>query len=115
MSVVNSTFVTISCDAVNCGKTVTFAQTQADEAAAIEANPWLSTVRFIQTLDKRALSYCSDQCEVLATGQGLHNKLEPKKIVTVGNQAQVDLAAQAATRAAQATAALKQGSGVQLS
>lgn len=70
-------------------------------------------MRFVQTLDNRKLSYCSDQCEVLATGQGNHNKLEPKKVIS-GNQAQVDLAAQAAQRAAQATQALKQGSGVTL-
>lgn len=114
MPVVNSVFVTIGCDALGCTRSATWAQTKEDEEAAFQLNPWLNTVRFISTLDKRNLSYCSDECEIKGSGTGVHNKLEPKKIVPGVNQAQVDLAARAAQQAATATAALKQGTGVTL-
>ena len=113
MSTIVTSYVTISCDAEGCGKTATFNQTQEAENEAIKDNPWLNTVRFVQTMDKRKVQYCSDACEVLATGQGLHNPLEPKKIVP-GNQRDVNLAAQAAETAAKAQAAMKAGTGIQV-
>jgi len=113
LSTIVTSYVTISCDAEGCGKTATFNQTQEAEAEAIKANPWLTTVRFVTTMDKRKLNYCSDACEVSASGKGQHNPLEPKKIVA-GNERDVNLAAQAAAAAAKAEAAMKAGTGIQV-
>jgi hypothetical protein len=66
------------------------------------------------TNQQRKLVYCSDECEAKGIATGAHNKLEPKKIIHTGNQAQVDMAAKAAQQAAEATAKLKQGQGVTL-
>jgi len=115
MSVVQSAFVTFSCDGPECGKTATFAATQEDRQLAVTNNPWLNAMRFVKTGDGREVSYCSDECEINAVSAGAHNRLEPKRIVDAAGQAQVNLAAEAAKRAAQATAALKAGAGVQLS
>ena len=115
MSVVQSQFVTFSCDGPECGKATTFAATQEDQKVAVISNPWLNGMRFIKTADGREVAYCSDECEVKAVATGAHNKLEPKRIVDATGQAQVNLAAEAAKRAANATAALKAGAGVQLS
>jgi len=101
-------FVTISCDAPECPSTATFAQTAEGEAAAIQANPWLTSVRFVNTPDQRKYIYCSDECEINATGLGQHNK---KQIVAPTGPNTVDLEAQAAARAKAATEALKSGQG----
>lgn len=111
MTTVISSFATVSCDG-ECGKTVTFAQTQEGEKEAFDSNAWLNGMRMVQTIDKRQFSYCSDECEIKAVSSGAHNKVE-KKIIT-GNQSQVDLAAKAAHAAAQATQAMKSGAGIQI-
>jgi len=111
--VVESKFLTFSCDAPECGKAITFAATQEDHKAALASNPWLTTMRFIKAAGKE-VSYCSDECEIRAVATGAHNPVEPKLIVDTANQAQINLAAEAAKRAANATAALKAGAGVQL-
>lgn len=112
MSTVIVSFATVSCDG-DCGKSVTFAQTPLEEKAAFDTHAWLNSMRIIQTMDKRQFSYCSDECEIKASGTGVHNKLEPKTIVA-GNQSQIDLAARAEHIAAQATKAMKSGSGIQV-
>lgn len=111
MTTLAVSFVTISCDGT-CGKTATFAQTQEEETQAAKDHPWLNTIRIIQTRDKRQFSYCSDQCEIEATGSGVHNKLEEKKIATSVNQSHIDFAARAAHIAAEANKALKSGAGI---
>jgi hypothetical protein len=112
--VVESTFVTISCDGAGCGKSVTFARTKEDQQQAQKDSPWMVHTRHVRTPDGREISYCSDECEIKAAGTGIHNIPEQKRIVPDANQAQVNLAAEAAKRAAQATAALKAGQGVQV-
>lgn len=111
MSSFSVSFVTISCD--QCDKNATFAQTQEDEKEAVVKNPWLDTVRIVQTRDKRQFLYCSDECEIKATSKGTHNKQEQKKIVP-GNASQIDLAARAEHIARQATQAMKAGSGIEV-
>lgn len=112
--VVESKFVTFSCDAPECGKAATFAATKEDKQVAVLNNPWLNSMRFITTSSGLQVSYCSDECEIKAVSSGAHNPQEPKRIVDATNQAQINLAAEAAKRAASATAALKSGAGVQL-
>jgi hypothetical protein len=114
LSTIINSFITITCDGP-CLKTITFPQTQEGEQEALQANPWLNTLRFVQTSDNRKFSYCSDECEAKGLGTGQHNKLEPKKIVQAGGQQAVEMAAQAAARSRQATEALRQGSPVELS
>lgn len=112
-------YVTISCDAPECSKTVTFMATPEGQVEAIKNNPWLNSLRTVVmpdvvpgTNEQRKLGYCSDECETKGILTGTHNKLEPKVIVPPGGQAGVDLAAQAAARAAAATQHLKQGKGI---
>lgn len=112
MSTVISSFVTISCDNLGCEKTVTFPQTPEGEQQATADNPWLNSIRFVGTPDGRKFTYCSDECEIKATGAGQHNK---KVIVTPTSPNDASLAAQAAERARQATQALKTGGPVTLS
>lgn len=111
MSTVQSVFITVSCDGKGCDKSVTFAANPQGEKEAQDANPWLLTHRAIQTADKRVLTYCGDECEIKAAGDGAHNKLEQKHIITDANNSQVNLAAQAAKLAAEATAKMKEGAG----
>lgn len=108
MTTVVSSFVTISCDAPECTNTATFPQTEQDEKAAFVANPWMNSLRFVNTVDQRKFIYCSDECEAKGVGQGVHNK---NVIVTPQAPNEVGLAAQAAERARQATEALKSGQG----
>lgn len=105
---------TMTCDN-ECGKTITFDVKDAQKV--VEENPWLNTGRFIQTGDRRGFFYCSDKCEVEATGTGKHNVPEPKKIVetpSVGAAQAIKIAAQAAENAREATKALKTGKGTKL-
>lgn len=110
--VVESKFVTFSCDAPECGKAITFAATPEDHKVAVVENPWLTSMRYIKTASGKDLSYCSDECEIKAVATGAHNPVEPKRIIDTANQAQINLAAEAAKRAANATAALKTGAPV---
>jgi hypothetical protein len=109
MATVVSSFVTIGCDAAECGKTVTFPQTPEAEKEAIQDNPWLNCMRFVQTIKGEKFGYCSDECEIKGAATGNHNQ---KKIVTEGvSPAQATLLAQAQERARQATEAMKSGHG----
>ena len=54
---------TIKCDGPGCPKEVRF---DLKDVKAIKAIDWLKGVRVVQTGDNRALSYCSDVCEVKA-------------------------------------------------
>jgi hypothetical protein len=108
MSTINSTFVTISCDAPECLHTTTFPQTEEGEKTAFSENVWMNSLRFIQTLDQRKFVYCSDECAIKATATGVHNK---PLIVQAKAENEVALAAQAAERGRKATEALKSGNG----
>jgi hypothetical protein len=114
LSTIQTTFVTINCDSPGCGKTVTFPATEQGQAEALQETAWLHALRSIILPDGRKPSYCSDECEIKAVATGVHNKLEPKKIISAGGDAGVGLAAKAAAQAAATTQALKQGSGVTL-
>lgn len=108
MSTINSSFVTISCDGPDCKNTATFPQTEEGERKAFAENVWMNGLRFVNTLDQRKFVYCSDECTAKALAQGVFNK---QVIVTPQAPNSVDLAAQAAERARQATDALKSGQG----
>ena len=99
----------ITCDNKECNKTIVFDRRQEKEV--FEANPWLKSVRLVQTVDQRNLVYCSDVFEIAGAKNGTHNLPVPKKIIEVGNTAQVNAAAAAAAAARASDEALKSGSG----
>jgi hypothetical protein len=108
LSTITSSFVTISCDAPECPKTVTFPQSEEGEKTAFAENVWMNSLRFVNSVDQRKFIYCSDECEAKGLGLGHHNK---QVIVPAVAPNSVDLAAQAAERARQATEAIKSGHG----
>ena len=110
MSTTLNSFATIKCDGPDCLNTVTFEQTPEGEREALLTTPWLENLRSLATSDGRKFGYCSDTCEAKALGEGKHNK---NRIVT-GNDAAAAQAAREQLLARQATASLKQGTGVTL-
>jgi hypothetical protein len=108
LSEVISNYVTITCDATGCDKTVTFLGTDDGGKKVVQENPWMNSLRTVQTISGRKFIYCSDECEAKGVGAGSHNQ---QVIVTPQAGNAVDLAAQAAERARQATEALKTGHG----
>ena len=124
MSIIQTNYVTFSCNGPGCAKTMTFEATPQGQALALTNpdNAWLRTSRRVLSLlplpgQQQPLEflYCSDICEVQAVGTGAHNLPEPKRIVeAASNPASVALAAEAAKRVSEATTALKAGSGVTL-
>lgn len=104
---------TIKCDNPDCDKIVTF---DIKDVKAIQLIEWLKGVRVVQTGDNRALSYCSDVCEVKGITTGLHNLKEVSTIVPA-TEADVKVAANTAQaeanvqEAAKSNEALKTGSG----
>ena len=111
MGEITNTFVTVSCDGPDCGKTATFASDQESAKQAFNENAWMNSIRTIITIDQRKFVYCSDECEAKSVGIGVHNK---KVLVEPTGPNAAALAAQAAARAQQATAALKSGGPVTL-
>ena len=107
-------FRTITCNNEKCGKTITYEHDDRRpelEKAIFDApeNVWLKGVRQVTTLDNRMFAYCSDVCEVTGVGSGEHNIPEPKKMIESATAAQVQMAANAAKQAEEATKALKSG------
>jgi hypothetical protein len=114
LSIVQTTFITITCDAPGCGKTATFEASETGDKAARVENPWLATHRAVATPDRRNLGYCSDECEAKGIASGLHNKLEQRIIADV-NPSAVNMAARAAEAARKSTEAIKAGQPTQVS
>ena len=110
MSIVDVQYRTVTCNAPNCPHTITY-ENPTGANAALEANPWLKTVRLVQTADQRVFSYCSDLCEIAGIETGLHNIQEkPKVEIPQGSaQAQIAAAAVAAKRSENASKAIKDG------
>jgi hypothetical protein len=112
---------TIKCDAAGCDKTVTFAQSEAEQA--VKDNPWIRTVRILQNIfspnpqqPPKVFVYCSDTCEVKGVESGAHNPVE-KKIIQMPSGdalAAVKAAAAAAEAARVGTQALKEGRDVSI-
>jgi hypothetical protein len=110
MPLVDQPLRTIKCDnQPDCNKEITFDRRQEKEV--FEANPWLKSIRLVQTVDQRNLVYCSDVCEIAGAKSGTHNLPVPKKIIEAGNTALVNAAAAAAAAAKASDEALKSGSG----
>jgi hypothetical protein len=120
MSILDTTFRTITCNGPNCKKSVTFepprnnqVPPKTGEIFAAPENSWLNTTfRTLQASDGRNFCYCSDTCEVEAAGTGVHNRPEPKKIVEMpaaGSAEFVRLAAEAAKAREQADKDLRNG------
>jgi hypothetical protein len=80
-------------------------------AAAVEANNWIKTGRFVQTSDQRTFLYCSDLCTIAGVETGLLNFQEAAKVAIAQGSAQAQIAAAAAAAKAQeqATKAIKEG------
>ena len=99
----------IKCDAPGCEHVVIY--DQKEFKPVVDANPWLQTVREIQTADGRNFSYCSDLCEVAGVGTEEHNPPKPKAVeVPNGNATEaIRVAAQAAAARDKATADIKAG------
>lgn len=108
MGEIKSTFITLACDGQDCPHTITFEQSQETVKQVFQENVWMNSIRTVITIDQRQFMYCSDECEAKAIGIGTHNK---KVIVEATGPNAASLAAQAAARAQQATAALKSGEG----
>jgi len=121
LSIVNTLVQTIKCDAPGCDKSVTFAQSQAEET--VKNNPWLKNTRLINLLIKenpqtpdKSFTYCSDVCEVEGIKTLKHNYKEPNLIQMPGGDqlAAVRAAAQAAEAARTADTALREGAPVNI-
>lgn len=114
MSTLITQFATINCDGPECQNTITYEQTKEGEQEAFQKATWLNSLRIVSVPGPenqgrgRVYSYCSDECEIKATGAGGHNK---KVIVIPHGPNATDLAAQAAARAQATTQALKSGDG----
>ena len=111
MSTTQTTVINIACDGTGCDKNVSFLATQEGQAAALRDNPWLENIRTIQNPVGMKFTYCSDTCEADGIGKSKHNK---PTIIHQGNAQQVAAAAKAQELAAQAQAAMKQGSGIEI-
>ena len=113
MSIVDSQVRTVTCN--TCGQTATF---EVKDQKAIEESPWLKNVRIIQTSSSgRNFAYCSDQCEIGGITANNHNIPEEKKIVDVPegqSTAAIQIAANAAKQAENATRAIKDGKPAKL-
>ena len=109
MSIIDTVIRTITCNNPDCKNTITY--DQKEFKAAVDANPWLQTVRVVQTADGRNFSYCSDLCEVAGVGTEEHNPLKPKVVeAPSGNATEaIRLAALAAQARDKATADIKAG------
>jgi hypothetical protein len=116
MGILDLTFRTISCNAMDCNKTITYDRNEEKKTFDNLDNVWLKSFRQVTTLDQRVLGYCSDLCEISGVGTGTHNLPEPKKIISEpASAAQIQAAANAAKQAEAATAAMKSGQPVTLS
>lgn len=113
MSILDSAFRTVTCD--GCNKTITFQQ-QDQEAMkkAVEDNPWLKTLRIVQTSQGRNFAYCSDECELKSVSEGKHNPEEPKRVIAAPSASAMAQAAAAAKQAEEATRNIKSGQPVTL-
>jgi hypothetical protein len=115
MSVVDTSYRTITCNGPDCTTTVTFEPKDAEKT--VKENPWLENARLTNRLsDGRVFAYCSDTCEVKAVTAGFHNK-EEKKLVEMptGTAREAILrAAQAAKAAEEGSKALKEGRPVNI-
>ena len=117
MSTVIVQYVTLTCDSPECQNTVTFEQTEQAQKEAVNDNPWMNGLRFVNLPNGVKLGYCSDKCEAEGIKIGAHNVPVPteQQKIQVGNAAQIALAAKAAEQARKATEAIKAGQKVQLS
>jgi len=118
MAAVDNVYRTFTCNGIECTKTVTFEQTQDQLGLkqAVDANPWMKTIRLVQSVfNGRNFLYCSDECELSAVAAGSHNPEEPKKIIAMPAGANAIAAAAAAAKAAEeGTKALKSGADIGL-
>jgi len=112
MSILDSTYRTVSCNGPGCDKTATFEQRQDNQGAvaATETHPWLKTVRIVSASGHNFV-YCSDACELANVGLGAHNPEERKQIVVPQGANTIAHAAAAAKAAEEATVKLKSGEG----
>ena len=92
MSISDAVSRTISCDAPECGKTVSFNPQVPDEVIALP--DWIRTTRTVQLGNRASFTYCSDVCEVKGVTTGNHNVPEPKQIqeATAADQKQAEQA-----------------------
>ena len=112
MPVINSQFQTIICEN-KCGKSITFDVSKNKEVADAVGNEWLKSLRYVQTVDQRLLSYCSDICEAEGIKAGTHNMAQKKLIETAATPAQIAQAAAASQAADKAAEALRAGQQVE--
>ncbi len=117
MPIQKQQFNTITCDAPECDKTITFEVTQNGiDPAVIEANPWMKTNSVVSTADNRVFSFCSTLCLVKAASAGLFDPVEPKQVQPVQGSgiAAVAAAAAEARRKAQADQNIRDGKPAQV-
>lgn len=113
MPIIDAAIRTITCDAKDCPKSITFDRKEEKVVFENPNNVWLRSTRVVQSADGRNHVYCSDECEVKGAATGQHNIPEVKKVVE-GNAAAVALAAKAAAAQRQAEEALRSGQPAQI-
>lgn len=109
MSLVDSNIRTSTCD--TCGITATFEVTSAGVAKeVVDANPWLTTQRLVNTPFGKTFFYCSDKCELAGIGEAKHNPPVPSALVQgAPSQAAIQAALASAKAAKEANEAIKAG------
>ena len=79
MSTVIVQYVTLTCDSPECQNTVTFEQTEQAQKEAVNDNPWMNGLRFINLPNGVKLGYCSDKCEADGIKTGSAQRPSPSR------------------------------------
>jgi hypothetical protein len=83
--------ITLKCDGPECPNVVEYPAEQGQ--TAYKNTPWMRTMRFVTTLDKREYALCSDVCMILLTKTGVFNPPVQPQQPTVGIANEADMAA----------------------
>jgi hypothetical protein len=109
MAIIDIQVRTITCNAPDCGHTVTFDRREEKQVFETPENAWLKTSRVVQTADGRNLVYCSDECTVKGAATGIMNVPLAPAIIPGANAQAVAIAARAAEQARAAEHAIREG------
>src|ERR1700677_2430481 len=115
MSIVTTSYKTITCNGPRCTNTITFEDSQGAAQKVAAEVPWFKTLRVVQVVvTGRNLTLCSDQCELDSVASGAHNPEERTNIILPHGANSQEIAAAQAKQAEEATKAMKKGSGLSL-
>ena len=103
---------TVSCDRLGCTSTVTFDALNPEGRKNAESeSPWMKDIRTVKRVgDQKEFLYCSDECEVLNAGDGVHKApVLPPQVIAHGDQASIRAAAERAKALKEGDKALRDG------